>query len=223
MVELAYDVPGQVAEILGRPDARRAVGAAGVEEDAAAVAAQAQSFPNGIGRFLFAGGGGQFQAGRFIAATQRVGEGQIGVDDGFRDEASIGAVRMKPIGQEASARVSSVAYALSCAGPPCHKRGAEGICKQDGQVEAFLAEAVGDRPGAVRAIVAARVEEPLLVEPICAGEDFGEIGAEYAHQAGVFSELPPQRPEHWRSHDQVAQPIGQENSGLHKYGKVRKK
>ncbi len=215
VVEFGDDPPGQLGEVFDRPELRAAIGPARIERDDAAVAAQAEPLEHRVGRSLVGLDRGQLEPRRLLAAADRPGEFQVGLDHRHRRDPSADAARIELAGQQRAAAVADVADPLLGPAQPRHQRRAKRIGHQHGHVKPLGPHPPGDGPGVPRAIFRAGIEEPLLIEPRRAGQHVGQIRAQDSHDAGLRPEMPPQRPQRRRGHRHVAKPIRKKNGNLH--------
>ena len=158
---------------------------------------------------------GQFQLPRLGPAARHLGQSQIVIHHRRREPFAILPCRIYLAGQQGSPTVANVAQPLGYTGQPRHDRRPRRIGQDHGHLEPFGSHPPQDRQVADIRLPSAGLEEPLLIEPIGAGEQIGQIRPHDSHQSGLGAKMAPQGSQGGRGHHHIAQPIWKEYGNLH--------
>ena len=204
------------AQCSARPLLGRPVGAARIQGDDAAVAAQPQVAPDRVAHATLRRRDRQLQLRRFGRAAGGPGQGEITLDHGRRHDPSPLAGRKDLAAQQRAAAVADVADPLLGPAQPGQQRRVERIGQAAGSCRTAPAAAAARRAQRrCGGLLRAGIEVPLLVEPGGAVQQRAQVRPQDADQPGRRAEVPPQRAERGRGHHQVAEPVGKENADVH--------
>ena len=168
--------------MFGRPEFRRPVSPGRVQGHDPPIGPQSQVVPDPLGLLAFRRGDVQFQLWRLLRATDRSGQGQVAFDHGHRTELAAFAGRGDRPGQEQRSPIPRVADALPRSAQPGQCRGVQGVGQQQGHIEPLPPHAADRGPsGRVPSGADLGSKEKLLIEPIAAVEQFGQLRAQNTH------------------------------------------
>jgi hypothetical protein len=191
----------------------RAEGGAGIETNNLGIGTKVGPAPDFLGPDLVGRRGEQLHARSRRRAAGGLDQAVEGIEDGTGGEPAAGIAQRQQGGrQERRPAVAGVADAPPAAAQPGRPGRAERVGQQHGQVHLPPPQLPGHRNDSLRPRPA--VGAQVLVEPVAAGEDVGDVGLADGGDAGA-GVTAAQGAQRRRGHHRVPDPARHKYSDLH--------